>query len=141
MQTRIRKGSAKLGVLFFILLIASVVLNVILLNGCEFLGIGGKEKSGTPVPHAPVPISQSDCLRELAAVLKLDEGPEKTPGDIAFDIRQCLDNRQKYRGNVLSSDSFEKASAAIRISKDQETFKAYHEFISKIAGKTIIVLE
>lgn len=141
MQTRNRKGGAKLGVLFFILLIASVVLNVILLNGCEFLGIEGRSGQGRPVQPPPASSSESSYLRELAEVLKLNEGPEKTPGDIAFDIQQCLNNRQKYRGEVLSSDSFEKASAAIRISKDQETFKAYHDFISKIAGKTIIVLE
>ena len=139
MQTRNRKGSAKLGVLFFILLIASVSLNVILLNGCEFLD--GKAGQGRAMQTPPVSSSESSYLRELAEVLKLDEGPEKTPGDIAFDIRQCLDNRQKYRGDVLSPDSFEKASAAIRIPKDQDIFKSYHEFISKIAGKTIIVLE
>lgn len=141
MQTRNRKGGAKLGVLFFILLIASIVLNVILLNGCEFLGIEGRSGQGRPVQPPPAASSESSYLRELAEVLKLNEGPEKTPGDIAFDIQQCLNNRQKYRGEVLSSDSFEKASTAIRISKDQETFKAYHDFISKIAGKTIIVLE
>ena len=141
MQTRNRKGSAKLGVLFFILLIASIALNVILLNGCEILGIEGRSGQGKPAQSPPASSSESSYLRELAEVLKLNEGPEKTPGDIAFDIRQCLDNRQKYRGDVLSSDSFEKASTAIRITKDQETFKAYHEFISKIAGKTIIVLE
>ena len=141
MQKRNRKGSAKLGVLFFILLIASIALNVILLNGCEILGIEGRAGQGKLVQTPPASSSESSYLRELAEVLKLNEGPEKTPGDIAFDIRQCLDKRQKYRGDVLSSDSFEKASAAIRISKDQETFKAYHEFISKIAGKTIIILE
>lgn len=134
MQTTNHKGSAKLGVLF----IASIALNVILLNGCKFLGIDGRME---PVQPPPVPSSESSYLRELAEVLKLNEGSEKTPGDIAFDIQQCLNNRQKYRGEVLSSESFEKASAAIRISKDQETFKAYHDFISKIAGKTIIVLE
>ena len=141
MQTRNRKGSAKLGVLFFMLFIASIALNVILLNGCEFLGIDGRAGQEKPRQAPPVSSSESNYLRELAEVLKLNEGPEKTPGDIAFDIRQCLNNRQKYRGEVLSSESFEKASAAIRISKDQETFKAYQEFISKIAGKTIIVLE
>ena len=141
MQTTNRKGSAKLGVLFFILLIASIVLNVILLNGCEFLGIDGRMEQGKLMQSPPVSSSESSYLRELAEVLKLNEGSEKTPGDIAFDIQQCLNNRQKYRAEVLSSESFEKASAAIRISKDQETFKAYHDFISKIAGKTIIVLE
>ena len=141
MQTRNRKGGAKLGVLFFILFTASIALNVILLNGCALLGIEGRARQEKPMQTPSVSSSESSYLRELAEVLKLDEGPDKTPGDIAFDIRQCLTNRQKYRGEVLSSDSFEKASAAIRIAKDQETFKAYHEFIGKIAGKTIVVLE
>ena len=142
MKTRNRKGSAKLGVLFFILLSASIALNVILLNGCEVLGLEGRSGQGKSVqPPQPPPNLASSYLRELAEVLKLNEGPDKTPGDIAFDIRQCLDNRQKYKGDVLSADSFEMACSAIGIQKDQEIFKAYHEFISKIAGKTIIVLE
>ena len=141
MSTISNKGSAKIGVLFFILFCASAALNVILLNGCEVLGIGGKSGTAKPEQMQPAPSPESSYLREIAGALKLNEGQEKTPGDIAFDIQQCLDMRQKYRGAVLSSDSFEKASNAIRITKDQETFKAYHEFISKIAGKTIIVLE
>lgn len=141
MKIKRDKGSAKIGVLFFILLCASVALNVILLNGCEGLGIGGKAKRANPVQPSQNTISELSYLREIAGVLKLNEGPEKTPGDIAFDIRQCLDNRQKYRGEVLSDDSFEMATSAIGIQKDQETFKAYHAFIRKIAGKTIIVLE
>ena len=141
MKTRNRKGSAKLGVLLFILLIASIALNVILLNGCEILGIGGRTGGGKSVQTPPVSSSESSYLREIAGVLKLNEGPEKAPGDIAFDIRQYLDNRQKYKGDVFSADSFEMACSAIGIQKDQEIFKAYHAFISKIAGKTIIVLE
>jgi len=140
MKTRNRKGSAKLGALFFILLIASIALNVALLNGCEFLGIGSKGRESTTV-HSPTSSSELSYLKEIAGALKLNEGPEKTPGDIAFDIRQCLDNRQKYKGDVLSADSFEMACSAIGIQKDQEIFKAYHAFISKISGKTIIVLE
>ena len=141
MKTRNRKGSAKLGVLLFILLTASIALNVILLNGCEILGIGGRTGGGKSVQMPPVSSAESSYLREIAGILKLNEGPEKTPGDIAFDIRQHLDNRQKYKGDVFSADSFEMACSAIGIQKDQEIFKAYHAFISKIAGKTIIVLE
>ena len=141
MKTRNRKGSTKLSVLFFILLIASIALNVILLNGSEFLGIGGRLGDGKSVQTPPVSSSESSYLREIAGVLKLNEGSEKTPGDIAFDIRQCLDKRQKYKGDVLSADSFEMACSAIGIQKDREIFKAYHAFISKIADKTIIVLE
>ena len=141
MTTRSNKGSAKIGVLFFILLCASVALNVILLNGCEPFGIGSKVRENTPGQPPPAPSSELSYLREIARVLKLNEGPEKTPGDIAFDIRQYLGNRQKYKGDVLSAESFEMACSAIGIQKDQEIFKAYHAFISKIAGKTIIVLE
>ena len=136
MTTRSNKGSTKIGVLFFILFCASVALNVILLNGCELLGIGGKVRENNPVKTSPVSGSELSYLRELAEVLEIKEGTEKTPGDIAFDIRQCLNNRQKY-----SAVSFEMACSAIGIQKDQDIFKAYHAFISKIAGKTIIILE
>ena len=141
MAIRSNKGSAKIGGLFFILLCASVALNVILLNGCELLGIGGKVRENTHAQPPPAPSSELRYLREIAGVLKLNEGPEKTPGDIAFDIQQCLDNRQKYKGDVLSSDSFETACSAIGVQKDLDIFKAYHAFISKIAGKVIVVLE
>ena len=141
MTTRSNKGSTKIGVLFFILFCASVALNVILLNGCELLGIGGKVRENNPVKTSPVSGSELSYLRELAEVLEIKEGTEKTPGDIAFDIRQCLNNRQKYKGDVLSAVSFEMACSAIGIQKDQDIFKAYHAFISKIAGKTIIILE
>ena len=141
MKKRNRQGSAKLGVLLFILLCASIALNVILLKGGGVLGIGEKSGGATTVNPSSPPNSESSYLRELAEMLKLDVRPEKTPGDMAFDIQQRLNNRQMYSGEVLPSDSFEKASAAIRITKDQETFKAYHEFIRKVAGKAIIVLE
>ena len=141
MTTRSNKGSAKIGVLFFILFCASVALNVILLNGCELLGIGGKVRESSPVQTPSVSGSELSYLRELAEVLEIKEGPEKTPGDIAFDIRQCLNNRQKYKEDVLSAASFEMACSAIGMQKDQDIFKAYHAFISKIAGKMIIILE
>lgn len=141
MKTRNRKGSTKLGVLLFILLCASIALNVILLKGDGILGIGEKSGGGPTVNPPSLPNSESSYLRELAGILKLDVRSEKTSGDMAFDIRQRLNKRLTYSGDVLPLDSFEKASAAIRITKDQETFKAYHEFIRKVAGKTIIVLE
>lgn len=144
MKAKNRKGNAKLGVLLFVLLCASIALNVILLKGDRIVFLGGKaggDDTANPPPPSPQSSSESSYLRELAGMLKLDAGSDKTPGDMAFDIRQRLSNPQKYKGDVLSPESFELTSSAILMTKDRETFKAYHEFISKIAGKPIIVLE
>ena len=132
-----RKGGTTLGLLIGLLLVASIALNVILVSGCDIFKIGG-EKGGTPLPPPP---SDDVYLREIASALGIEESPAKTPGDIAFDIKQHLDKQLTYKGKVLAAGAFEKASAAIRISEDRETFKAYHDFISKIAGKKIVVLE
>ena len=143
MNTRNQKGDAKLGVLVFILLIASVALNVILINGGGFLGIGGKAKeseahTGTPPPP---PSSESSYLRDLASTLKIEVSSDKTPGDMAYEIKRRLDNRLAYQGDVLTPKALEGVCSSIVVPKDETIFKSYHEFISKIAGKTIIVLE
>lgn len=143
MKTRNQKGDTKLGVLVFILLIASVTLNVILINGGGFLGIGGKAKgavanTGTPPPP---PSAESSYLCDLASSLNIEASSDKTPGDMVYEIKRRLDNRLSYHGDVLTPQALEGVSSSIVVPKDEATFKAYHEFISKISGKTIIVLE
>ena len=135
------KGSSKLGVLFALLFFASIALNAIFISGCEIFKLGGRTVANPPTQHVTRPSDELMYLREIASMLRIDETSDKTPGDIAFDIQQCLSKSQTYRGNVLSADAFAKASSAIRIAEDQTTFKAYQDFISKIAGKKIIVLE
>lgn len=128
------------GVLVVLLLIVSLALNVMSLTGCLTFGgggKGGKEEGG----NAPQKSTESTYLRGIAAQLGIDESSDKTPGDIAFDIEQRLRARQVYRGTVLSEDGFQKASWAIRIPADRETFESYHEFIGKVAGKTILVID
>ena len=85
-------------------------------------------------------VSESVYLREIAASLELSPSSDKTPGDIAFDIGQVLNSVQRYKGGVLSDQSFDECKAAIPTSKDTEIFEAYHAFIKKIAGKRIIVV-
>ena len=140
MKTTSQKGSSKLGVLFALLLIISIALNVMFISGHDIFKLGGTTKAtGTPPPSAPS--AEAMYLREIAGALKIDETSEKTPGDIAFDIQQRLSKSVKYAGTVLAPEAFAKANSAIRIAKDQETFKSYHDFISKVAGKKLIVLE
>lgn len=74
-------------------------------------------------------------------MLSIPVSKDDTPGDIAFKIKQCIGHAERYRGNVLSDESFEKAKSAIRIPADAETFVAYHKFIKKIDGKRIVLLE
>lgn len=146
MKNKTDNGGGLVSVLFVLLFIASVVLNAILLVGCDTLDGGtrprsendGKNNANTSQQTHP---SEADFLREIAARLGIGATSDKTPGDIAFDIKQRLDTRLTYRGTVFSEAGFEKASAAIRIPEDQETLKEYHDFIRKIAGKRIIVFE
>ena len=88
--------------------------------------------------HAP---SESAYLKEIASVLSIQVSKDDTPGDIAFRIKQCLGNAERYRGEVLSDESFELAKSAIGISADAEAFAEYHQFIKMIDGKRIIVLD
>ena len=140
MKTTSQKGSSKIGVLFALIFIISIALNAMFISGCDIFKLGNTTKaSGTP--PSPTPSAEAMYLREIAGVLKIDETSEKTPGDIAFDIQQHLSKSVKYTGTILAPEAFAKASSAIRIAQDQETFKSYHEFISKVAGKKLIVLE
>ena len=92
--------------------------------------------------QGPTPIvSESVYLREIAASLGLSPSSDKTPGDIAFDIGQVLNNTQRYKGGVLNDQVFDECKAAIPTTKDTETFEAYHVFIKKIAGKRIVILD
>lgn len=84
---------------------------------------------------------ESEYLKEIASVLSIPVLKDDTPGDLAFKIKQCIGNAERYSGNVLSDESFEKAKSAIRIPEDSETFKAYHAFIKKVAGKKIFVID
>ena len=73
-------------------------------------------------------------------MLSISVSKDDTPGDIAFKIKHCIGNAEHYRGDVFSDESFEKAKSAIRIPADAETFKTYHAFIKKVAGKEIIIV-
>lgn len=142
MKTRNQKGNTKLSVLVFILLIASVALNVILINGGGFLvGIGGKATGADANAGTPPSNFESSYLRDLASTLKIEASSDKTPGDMVYEIKRRLGNRMSYHGDVFTPKALESVSSSIVVTKDDATFKAYHEFISKIAGKTIIVLE
>ena len=107
----------------------------------------GRSVSEMDVPNVvhvqapPTPL-ESEYLKEIALVLSIHVSKDDTPGDIAFKIKQCIGgNAERYRGEVLSDESFEKARSAIRIPADAETFAGYHQFIKKIDGKRIIVLD
>ena len=74
-------------------------------------------------------------------MLSIPVSKDDTPGDIAFKIKQCIVNAERYRGDVFSDESFGKAKSAIRIPADAETFAEYHKFIKKIAGRRIVLLD
>ena len=106
-----------------------------MLQGSERMSPHIQRDQTSPMPSA------SEYLKGIASVLSIPVLKDDTPGDIAFKIKQCIGNAERYRGNVLSDESFEKAKSVIRISADAETFSEYHKFIKKIAGKKVIVIE
>ena len=112
-------------------------------RGTENGELQDSERMSPHVQSAQTPSAspESEYLMEIASVLSIPVLKEDTPGDVAFKIRQCIGNAERYSGNVLSNESFEKAKSAIRIPEDSETFKAYHAFIKKVAGKKIFVID
>ncbi len=146
MNMNSKSGSGSASIFFVILFLASVALNVAFLTGCVTLddlrGNAGQSERGGPLPPpSPPPSSEAVYLREIAGSLGLTPSPDKTPGDIAFDIKQALGTSLKYRNDTLSDEAFDECKADISTSKDRETFEQYHRFIKKVAGKRILVLD
>ena len=112
-------------------------------RGTENDELQDSERMSPHVQSAQTPSAspESEYLKEIASALSIPVLKDDTPGDVAFKIRQCIGNAERYSGNVLSNESFEKAKSAIRIPEDSETFKAYHAFIKKVAGKKIFVID
>ncbi len=79
-------------------------------------------------------------LKEIASVLSIPVSGDDMPDNIVFKIKQCIGPAERYRGEVLSEESFAECCAAIPTKKDTEIFKAYHTFIKKIAGKKILAI-
>ena len=143
MNINSKSGSGSASTLFAILFLASIALNAAFLTGCISMDDirGGRKTPTTAIntPQRPTD-DESFYLREIAGTLGLSPSSDKRPGEIAFDIKQSLNNSQKYRGDVLSDAAFEECKAAIPTTKDTETFETYHAFIKKIVGKKILVL-
>ena len=134
MNLNSKKGSGSVSAFLFILLIASITLNAAFLTGCislEDLRWKGKGPRPTSQQGPKLPASEAAYLREIATELRLSPSSDKTPGDIAFDIKQALGNAQSYRGEVFTDKAFEECKAAIPTAKDTKTFEAYHVFIKK----------
>lgn len=105
------------------------------------LALSEEAPPNTRPSQTPQESVESLYLKEIAVSLSISVSENDTPGDIAFKIKQRIDNVNRYRGEVLSDSSFEKAKSAIRIPSDAEVFSEYHKFIKKIAVKKIIVIE
>ena len=144
MSMNAKAGSGSVSVFLSILFIASIALNAAFLTGCissaDIFGNSNSTQLNLRQKSTPV-VSESVYLREIAASLELSPSSDKTPGDIAFDIGQVLNSVQRYKGGVLSDQSFDECKAAIPTSKDTEIFEAYHAFIKKINGKRLIILD
>jgi len=104
------------------------------------LSVSGLESSHVTHIQTPTTPSESEYLKEIASMLSVSVSKDDTPGDIAFKVKQRLGHVERYRGEVLSDESFALAKSAIGIPKDAEIFKAYHAFVKKIEGKKILVI-
>ena len=102
--------------------------------GDELPTSGSSLASATSQPETPY-------LKELAEWLSVPIPDNATPGEISFAIRQALSETLRYSGEVLSDEAYEECKAAIPTTKDTETFEAYHAFITKVAGKKLVVID
>ena len=146
MNVNSKSGSGSASAFFVILFLASIALNAAFLTGCITReGLTGKDLSHRVGPRQTTTTTSSNAeatyLREIAMSLGLSPSSDKTPGVMAFDIKQALGNSQKYTGDVFSGEAFDKYRKAFLTNKDAETFEAYHSFIKKIAGKRILILD
>lgn len=91
-------------------------------------------------PVAIASQSEAPYLKSLASWLSVKIPRDATPGDIECAIRQRF-LETHYPGEILSDEAFVECCAAIPTTRDTETFKAYHAFIKKIAGKRMVILE
>lgn len=143
MNMKSRAGSGCVSAFLALLLTASIALNAALLTGCispEDVPGGFLKSRPATAQGQTAPAQEFAYLREIASSLGLPASPDKTPGDIAFDIGQAINGAQQYKGEVFSDEAFEECKAAIPSEKDTETFTAYHAFMKKIAGRRIVVL-
>jgi len=131
-----------------LLFFASVALNVGFLTGCQSLhdAFYGKpcKYSQAPVQpvQAPVPPVDDDGKAELvriADLLKIKTSGKST-SDLASDIRYELERDRGVPDVPSAYAEFEKLAKALS-SKQQETMRKYHEFISALQGKKVIVIE
>ena len=129
-----------------ILLCALTTLAATLLVGCDSLFDWGDSKYGRSENkqrqggQQQTP-SEAVFLLDIAKRLGIDEPYDKTPGDIAFDIERCLNHSTSYCGGTLSSDAFANIREAILNPEEQKMFQAYHDFIRKVEGRRILILE
>lgn len=121
-----------------LLFFASVALNVGFLTGCQSLhdAFYGNPCKYSQAPVQPVNDGGKAELVHIAELLEIKTSG-KTTSDLASDIRYTLGR------NVLVPSiyaEFEKLAKALS-SKQQESMREYHNFISDLQGKKVVVIE
>ena len=105
--------------------------------------------SPSPQPvEEPIPVSAESrtspelgYLKEIAQALSIPVSSTDTPGDLSFKILNRLQRPESFNGVVLTDESFADVKDAIFSPSDKAIFEAYHDFIKKIAGKKIVILD
>lgn len=107
-------------VITILLLIASVALNVCFFAGCESVDDGKSE------------------LVRIASLLNIKTSG-KSASDLSSDIRYKLDRSVEVPATFAPA-AFEKMTKDLRV-EEKEAMGKYHQFISDLQGKRVIVIE
>ena len=125
------------------LLIASVALNVCFFAGCKsvrrFLhdaAYGNPCKYATAVP--PVNDDGKSELVRIAGLLNIKTSG-KSASDLSSDIRYKLDSSVEVPATFAPA-AFEKMTKDLRV-EEKEAMGKYHQFISDLQGKRVIVIK
>ena len=123
-------------VLTILLLIASVALNVCFISGCKAFH---DQVYGDPCRYAPEVSNVDASKAELERVAKrLDIEPKQLPSELSSTI---IDKFNRSNVEVpFAYDGFEELANALG-PEQEEAMRRYHQFITELQGKCVIVLE
>ena len=125
-------------VITILLLIASVALNVCFVAGCRSLH---DAIYGNPCKYGAIPPATDSGKSELVKIAGLlnIKTSGKSASDLSSDIRYKLDRKVEVPA-TFDPAAFEKMAKDLRV-EEKKAMSEYHQFISDLQGKRVIVIE